>query len=192
MDGGHVLYSSLDDNQFVGVGILVHVKHIKKSMRVHVISGRVLGLDVCINGTTFRAVATYLPHCGYDVEYFDETFDQIRCLVDQGQKKRRKINTQINVGYRGMQLYSFVNSFGLCIANNSDIPWDMQWTSESSMGTKRKIDYIFVSACLEILSAHGSKEINLGSEHRAVKSILRIQTLPRKRTRRGEAGDGAN
>ena len=86
-----MLYTSLDDNQFAGVAILLHSKHVKKSNKIHVISGRVLGLDVSINGTRFRVVATYLPHCGYSVEHFDETFDQIRCIVDQGQKKKRKI-----------------------------------------------------------------------------------------------------
>ena len=83
---------------------------------------------MCINGSKNRVVATHLPHCGYAIEAFDETYDQIRCIVDQGQKKKRKIilggdfNTQVNVGYRGMQLQSLVNSFGLSITNNSNIP----------------------------------------------------------------------
>ena len=157
LDGGHKLYTSLDNNQFAGVGILIHAKHIKKSIRVHNISGRVLGLDVCINGTKIRVVAIYLPHCGYDVEDFDQAFDQIRCIVDQGQKNKRTniirgvFNTQTNVGYRGMQLHSLIISFGLSIANKSDTPWDMQWIFESSMGIKRKIDFIIVSASLGLL-----------------------------------------
>ena len=56
LNGGHELYTSLDDNQFVGVGILIHAKHIKKNIRVHIISGRVLGPDVCIrSGHTKRS-----------------------------------------------------------------------------------------------------------------------------------------
>ena len=51
LDGGHKLYTSLDENQFAGVGILVHAKHIKKNITVHALSGRVLGLDICINGS---------------------------------------------------------------------------------------------------------------------------------------------
>ena len=68
VDGGHKLYISLDDNHFAGVGILVHAKHVKQSMKFHVISGRVLALDVSINRTKNRVVAVYLPHCGHHVE----------------------------------------------------------------------------------------------------------------------------
>ena len=119
LDGGHMLYTRLEDNQFAGVGILLHSKHVKKSNRIHVFSGRVLALDVCIGGSTIRAVAVYLPHCGYDVQVFDEAYEQIRCAVDQGRKKHRKIilggdfNTQANIGYRGMQLQSPIDYFGL-------------------------------------------------------------------------------
>ena len=99
---------------------MVNAKHVKKSIELHVISGRVLAMDVCINGLKIRVVAAYLPHCGYDVEVFDQTFDQIRCVVDQGQKQKRKIiiggdfNLQVNVGYRGTQLQSLVDSFAVC------------------------------------------------------------------------------
>ena len=82
-----------------------------------------------------------------------------------------------------MQSHSFIPSFGLSIANKSDTPWDMQWAFESSMGIQRKIDFIIVSASLEIISGHGSNEINLGSDHRAVKSTLKIQDVVRKRVR---------
>ena len=187
LDGGHKLYSSLDDNQFAGVAILVNAKHVKKNIKLHVISGRVLALDVCINGLKIRVVAVYLPHCGYDVEDFDQTFDQLRCVVDQGQKQKRKIiiggdfNSQVNVGYRGTQLQSLVDSFALTITNNLDIPWEMQWTFESSMGIKRKIDFVLISRSFELISGHASNEINLGSDHRSVKSVVRIQGASRKR-----------
>ena len=36
---------------------------------------------------------------------------------------------------------------------------------------------------MEIISGHGSNEINLGSDYRAVKSTLKIQALLRKRVR---------
>ena len=64
LDGGHMLYTSLEDNQFVGVGILLHSKHVKKNNRIHAFSGRVLALDICVDGTIIRVVAVYLPHCG--------------------------------------------------------------------------------------------------------------------------------
>ena len=48
LDGGHMLYTSLDGNQFVGVGILLHSKHVRKNNRIQVFSGRVLALDISI------------------------------------------------------------------------------------------------------------------------------------------------
>ena len=145
VNGGTRLYTSLDDNQFAGVGILLHSKHVKKSNRVQVFSGRVLALDMCLHGRKIRVVAIYLPHCGSDVQVFDETYDQIRCAVDQGKRSNRKIilggdfNTQANIGYSGTQLQSLIDSFGLCIENNSDTPWELQWTFQNMMGIKRKI-----------------------------------------------------
>jgi len=67
LDGGHMLYTSLEDNQFVGVGILLHSKHVKTNHRIHAFSGRVLALDISVAGSTIRTVPVYLPHCGYDV-----------------------------------------------------------------------------------------------------------------------------
>ena len=181
-----MLYTSLEDNQFAGVGILLHSKHVKKSNRIHAFSGRVLALDICIDRVAIRVVAVYLPHCGYDVQVFDDTYEQIRCAIDQGKKKQRKIivggdfNTQANIGYRGMQLQSLTDSFGLCITNVLDIPWDLQWTFESMMGIRRKIDFILISRSFELLSGHASDEINLGSDHRAVKSVLKCRKPARK------------
>ena len=51
------------------------------------------------------------------------------------------------------------------------------------MGIRRKIDFILVSSSVEIISGHGSTEVELGSDHRAVKSIVRLQTFARNRTR---------
>ena len=35
LDGGHILYTVLLDDDFVGVGILLHAKHVKYSNVVH-------------------------------------------------------------------------------------------------------------------------------------------------------------
>ena len=74
-----------------------------------------------------------------------------------------------------------MDSFALTITNNLDIPWEMQWTFESSMGIKRKIDFVLISRSFELISGHASNEINLGSDHRSVKSVVRIQGVSRKR-----------
>ena len=88
LDGGHILYTVLLDGDFLGAGILLHCKHVKASNVVHRVSSRVLGLDFRVNGTKLRAMAVYVPHCGYDIEHFNETFDQLRCFASVGRRKR--------------------------------------------------------------------------------------------------------
>ena len=39
LDGGHVLYSCLDENcPCAGVAILLHAKHVRKNIKVHMVS----------------------------------------------------------------------------------------------------------------------------------------------------------
>ena len=50
---------------------------------MHPISDRILALDLVVNHIKIRAIPIYMPHCGYSVEHFEETFDQLRCVLDQ-------------------------------------------------------------------------------------------------------------
>ena len=88
LEGGHLLYTELDGNKFAGVGILLHAKHVRKTNRICAVGGRVLALDFMVNKIKIRAVAVYLPHMGYPVSEFDETFDQLRCVIDEGRRCR--------------------------------------------------------------------------------------------------------
>ena len=45
-----------------------------------------MALDFMINKMKARAVAVYLPHLGYAVSEFNDTFDQLRCVVDEGRR----------------------------------------------------------------------------------------------------------
>ena len=107
LNGGHVLYTSIDTNRHAGVGILLHSKHVKSNNKPHMISGRIMALDLTVNEIKIRAVAVYMPHCGYTQDEFDETYDQLRCISGKAQTQRRRLiiggdfNSQINVGYRG-------------------------------------------------------------------------------------------
>ena len=131
LDGGHVLYTVLMDDDFLGTGILLNAKHAKSSNTVHNLSSRVLGLDFCVNGMKIRAVSVYVPYCGYiGVDVFDETYDRLRYLCAAGRKQRRRLliggdfNSQVGVGERGECMDEFVRSFGLVLANSSDTPWN--------------------------------------------------------------------
>ena len=86
LDGGHLLYTELDENKFAGVGILLHSKHVRKSNKMHAIGGRIMALDFMVNKMKVRVVAVYLPHIGYGVPEFNDTFDQLRCVVEGGRR----------------------------------------------------------------------------------------------------------
>ena len=151
LDGGHILYTHLQDNHCAGVGILLHAKHVKSSQVVHAISDRILALDFVVNHIRIRAVAVYMPHCGYSADHFEQTADQLRCVLDEATQQRRRIivggdfNSQLRVGHRSAYLDNLASSFGLHITNDTVDSWDNQWTFCSSLDVKRRIDFIFVS-----------------------------------------------
>ena len=87
LDGGHILYTVLLDDDFLGTGIFLHAKHVKGSNVIHRVCNRVLGLDLRVNGIKIRAVAVYVPHCGYSEGAFDDTYDRLRYLIGDGRKK---------------------------------------------------------------------------------------------------------
>ena len=125
-----------------------------------------------------RAVAMYAPHCGYDWEHFERTCEQLLCVLDQAQKLKRKLivggdfNLQLGVGVRGDEFQNIVDGVGLLTTNESDTPWENQWTFESTVGVRRKLDYIMVSRSFQFVRSSASNQLNLESDHRAVKSTI--------------------
>ena len=81
-------------------------------------------------------------------------------------------NTQFGVGMRGTTLEQFAQEFGLCITNATNSETDTDWTFESSMGVRRRLDFVLASDLLLVLESCPSDKLNLGSDHRAVQSIL--------------------
>ena len=111
------------------------------------ISGRIMALDLTVNKIKIRAVAVYMPHCGYTLDEFDETYDQLRCISGKTQTHHRRLiiggdfNTQIDTGYRGNTMQQFENTYGLKLANQSDDPWDKQWTFRTHTQSDRAITW---------------------------------------------------
>ena len=91
LDGGHALYTNRIGNRYVGVGILLHAKHVKQSNRIHYISGRVLALDFVVEGKRVRSIVVYLPHCGYSAQDLKETYEQLRCIVSEAHRLKRAV-----------------------------------------------------------------------------------------------------
>ena len=123
-------------------------------MRIHMISGRVIGIDFKLHGRNYSCISTYLPHCGYSQEEIDETYNQLRCLVSKAYRSNKRViicgdfNTQSNVGNRGIALDQFVLEFRLCATNASDADANVNWTFESSMGVRRRLNFALASKLL--------------------------------------------
>ena len=62
------------------------------------------------------------------------------------------------------------DTFGLQITNNNMTDWENDWTVRSMVGEKRGIDFIMASRSLAVTESKSTKEIDLGSDHRAVKT----------------------
>ena len=71
-----------------------------------------------------------------------------------------------------MALEQFSQEFGLCITNARNPEIDTDWTFESSMGIRRRLDFVLASNCLLVRESCPSGKLNLGSDHRVVQSIL--------------------
>ena len=91
LDGGHVLVKALSENSASGTGILLHMKHVKKSNKIHAVSDRILVLDFMAYGIKMRTVVVYVPHAGYVVQNFDDTIDQLRYALQQGRNLKRRL-----------------------------------------------------------------------------------------------------
>ena len=74
------------------------------------------------------------------------------------------------MGVRGIMLEQFSQEFGLCISNGTIPETNNGWTFRSSMGIKRRLDYILSSNNLFIREAGPGNFFDLGSDHRVVLS----------------------
>ena len=96
--------------------------------------------------------------------------------MQQGRNLKRRLvaggdfNSQLGVGARGIAMENVANTSGLRISNDSVNDSDNNWTFCSSMGEKRRLDFIMASRSLTIKSVEATNEIDLGSDHRAVKT----------------------
>ena len=73
---------------------------------------------------------------------------------------------------RGAALAELQHSLSLNVLNDSSTPWEEQWTFRSSLGDKRKIDFLLASTSIIYGGVKATSEIDLGSDHRAVKGEL--------------------
>ena len=176
LDGGHILFTALSENNFSGTRILLHSKYVKKLNKIHSINDRVLVFDFTAYGIKMRTVAVYAPHAGNPKQDFDDTFDQLRYVLQQGKNLKRRLvvggdfNYQLDNSVRGVALRNLSNACGLNITNERTNEWENDWTFCNSMGITRKTDFVMASRSLIVKNSSASIDIDMGCDHRAVKT----------------------
>ena len=80
---GHRLFSHLEAPMASGVAILVHQKYADKIKKTIYLSDRVMAIDVRVGIKDFRIISCYLPHAGYERDYFESVMTQISQLVSE-------------------------------------------------------------------------------------------------------------
>ena len=184
----HICFGIGSKTIAAGVAILMHARHKKWAKRNVVLSERVLYVDVQIGKNKIRIIAAYAPHAGYSEQDFANFFEQLHSALHGAYRDGRRVilggdlNLQIDVGKRGEQFASLCSGFGLLITNDDDHhdPLEDTWTFCSSMGIKRRIDFIASSRSLCLLGSSATNLLDLGSDHRAVRATYFIGNEPKK------------
>ena len=122
-----------------------------------------------------RFVAVYTPHAGHSHEDLDTFYAGLNLCLEDALRNNLSIsvggdfNTQLGQGIRGDMLENLCCNFNLAVANGGvGAVEEDGWTFQSSMGIRRRIDFILASQRLCIQNCNAVNLIDLGSDHRAV------------------------
>ena len=194
LDGGHRLYASHQPTTCAGVAILVHGRHCSNVQRTAVVNDRLMYVDIKVSNKTTRFAAIYVPHAGYADADLRLVYDGLYCVLEEARSNSfacivgGDFNTQLHIGMRGDLLMQTLHMYQLHVANDDDSDHDNTWTFCSSMGVKRRIDYILYTRNFAARRAKASDDLDLGSDHRSVVAIFHRQsTHQKKRGRRHHA-----
>ena len=189
LTSGDQLYSSTQPTNAAGVAILCHKRHVDAAISVQVVSERLMYLDLKVLTGLVRFVAVYMPHMGYPHHELQTVYDQLHLILDGAARVGAQVvvggdfNTQLHVGHRGEVLEHFCTNFGLHVANDDDDLIE-NWTFRSSLGVRRRIDFILYSSSFSLASSCATDILDLNSDHRAVHAPLEMITHTRKKKRR--------
>ena len=189
--GDHRLYTCLKDARGSGTGILIHSKHVGNIRQHHFVSDRVIAVDIRMRHRTIRFIAAYAPHAGYKIEDLQSFYDSL-CFITSDARAKGYIsilggdfNTQLDVGLRGSLLNEYANAYDLSIANSAGSGYTSDsWTFCSSVGVKRRLDYIMASSGLQVVSCSPSNSIDMNSDHRAVHASFILESFRRNARRK--------
>ena len=192
LTGGHRLLSSLHQQQFSGVALLIHARWADNIIGYNRFSSRVMYVDLQIERQLYRIISTYFPHAGYGYEDFTSILRDLRTVILEARCRKARViiggdfNTEHGRGQRGAELLNFVCEHGMAFCNvQDDEEWSSAWTFRSALGRLRRLDYVLADECLNVRSASAIDHLDMGSDHRAVQCCVDfpIPVAPRWRER---------
>ena len=190
------MLASSEPTVAAGVAILINCRHARNIKYSHAPSSRICFVDMMMEAGVTRFVATYTPHMGYSNHDLYRYYDQlITWVLDDARRQSRTIvvggdfNTQLNVGLRGDCLADMARGFHLQITNDDTHhdPNKETWTFCSSMGVRRRIDFILCSMSFSLQQSFAADDVDLGSDHRAVYCLLDLPQHAKQKTKNGNS-----
>ena len=148
-------------------------------------------LEVDAANARLGLIAVYLPHCGYGAEEAERVYEMLEEQIESARRRGYKVivggdfQTELNNGDRGERLQSFAacNQLEMTHGREGDA-WGDTWTFISNLGRRRCIGYILVDGRLKIRQSRAVDELQLGSDHRAVKADIEIGKARARHVRR--------
>ena len=202
LESKHIWFGSGGTRGKHGVGILVHKRWSNHVRGWRAINTRIGVLDIDVGPWKLSVFVVYMPHGGKSDICLEEVYSTISTLVKEARSAKRMTilggdwNAEVEsaaweshatVGAfanpkgnaRGEWLHRWATSERLIIANTLfKKRWGCRW-SHIQHGRKRTIDYICMDRCLrhKMADAGASKQIDLGSDHRAVYARLKLEKV---------------
>ena len=192
----HQLISTLDTDKDAGVAILISKKWHPSIRQIHRVSDRVMAVDCMIGEKLTRLISIYFPHSSKPgaAQLLDDCYHHLYSLFDAGLTTGMAIliggdfNSTLDCSSREMRLRSLIDGYGLQISNEA-ITLDASdaWTYEHPLHGRHQIDHIFASYALLIVDGKAVNDLDMGSDHRAVRMKMHVKwklQSPRKRKRK--------
>ena len=177
LEGGHRFIANLSSPGASGTAILINQRLVKKIMKSIPVSDRVLATDVRIGKRILRIISVYVPHAGYPWSDFEICMNEMSGLIMEGADQGKHciiagdFNLSLHRGDRGVFMDDFCNQHQVRVINGEGLDSaEHSWTFRSQLGTLRRIDFILASPGIVNESANAVWDVDLGSDHRAVKA----------------------
>ena len=146
-----------------------------------------MAIDLKIGEKLVRVVSVYMPHIGYGWQAFHQCFEDLSNLLMQAQDQGMHViiggdfNLNLDDSMRGSVMREFCHQFSMVIANGSGCDGDDDvYSFISSIGTRRRIDYILISAIWELQDIKASNILDLGSDHRCIYASIKFKRPTRQ------------